>query len=341
MELTSRKEKILGLVVEHFIATGEPVGSKFLSDIFDTAISSATIRNEMSDLSVKGYLEQPYTSAGRIPSQRGYRYYIDHLMRRYEPQPSEQYRMLSGLDRTSAQPEKILEDACAILADMTGCAAVATTPLDERTTVNRIELIPLGTSNAMVVLVTSTGVVKTTVCRCYETVEMGDAELFYHIAAADFTGKRAAELNIPRLQTIAASLGDKALAMSPLLVSLYALASSVSDCELISRGETNILRHREYEGRIHELTRLFHSGTALKNVLRHTGDGVNIRIGRETGCRELMDSSVLAVNYEINGQRAGALGLIGPMRMDYARYTAELAFMSRTVSEVLKEAGQG
>ncbi len=341
MELTARKEKVLGLVVEHFIATGEPVGSRFLSDLFETSISSATIRNEMSDLSLRGYLEQPYTSAGRIPSQQGYRYYIDHLMHHYEPQPAEQYRMLSGLDRNAGQPEGILEDACRMLAEMTGCAAVATTPLNERTTVRRVELIPLGEGSAMVVVLTSTGVVKNTVCRCYEKIEMGDAQLFYRIAAADFIGKRASELTRARLQTIDASLGESSLYMAPLLVSLYDLASAVNDCELIVRGQNNILRSRDYEGSAYEVAEFLGRGGQLKRILNRAADGVNVLIGRETGCRETENSSILTADYQVEGQRAGVLALVGPTRMDYARYMAQLEFMCRAVSEVLKEAGQG
>ncbi|MBQ6165579.1 MAG: heat-inducible transcription repressor HrcA [Clostridia bacterium] len=337
MDLTARKEKILGLIVEHFIATGEPVGSKFLSDVFETSISSATIRNEMADLSARGYIEQPYTSAGRIPSQRGYRYYIDNLMRRCEPDPSEQYRILTGLDRMSAEPEKILSDADAVLAELTGCAAVSTTPLDERTSVKRAELIPLGAHNALVVVVTSTGIVKSAVCRCTEGLNMSDAELFYNIANADFIGRRAAEFNLPRLQTIAASLGERALALSPLLTSLYDLAASVSDCELTARGSSNLISRREYEGRAHEVIEFINDGDALKRILRRVGDGVTAFIGAETGCRATEHTSILAAPYKIGGARAGVLSVIGPMRMDYSGYTAILSFVSETVSSLLSE----
>ncbi|MBQ6019826.1 MAG: heat-inducible transcription repressor HrcA, partial [Clostridia bacterium] len=283
MELTARRERILGLIVEHYIATGEPVGSKFLSDVFDTSISSATIRNEMAALSAQGYIEQPYTSAGRVPSQRGYRYYIDKLMRRCEPDPSEQYRILSGLDRMSAEPERILADADEILAELTGCAAVSTTPLDERTVVKRAELIPLGSHNALVVVVTSTGIVKSAVCRCSDGLNMSDAELFYKIADADFNGRRASEFNLPRLQTIAASLGERALPFSPLLTSLYELASSVADCGLTVKGNSNLLNRREYDASAREVIGFINDGAALKRILLRVGDGITAFIGEETG----------------------------------------------------------
>lgn len=334
MELSPRKEKILGLIVDHFIATGEPVGSKFLSDIFETSISSATIRNEMSYLSLNGYLEQPYTSAGRIPSQLGYRYYVDHLMRSCDPRPSEQYMMYSAIDRMNAQPEQILADACSVLAELTGCAAVASTPLNERTVVRRVELIPLGAPGSLIVVVTSTGVVKTAVCRCDRAVELTDAELFYHIAGADFTGKRAAELNLPRLQTIAASLGDRALTLSPLLVKLYELAASVGECELIVKGQAQLLSRSERGEDPHELLRFIGQSRAMKNILRRARDGVSVLIGQETGRRETENASILLAPYSVNGSRAGTVALIGPMSLDYARCTASLSFMCRTVSEV-------
>ena len=336
MELTARKEKILGLVVEHYIETGEPVGSKFLSDRFETSISSATVRNEMSDLSYRGFLEQPYTSAGRIPSQLGYRYYIDRLMKSYIPQMSEQYQMLSGIDRIAAVPEKVLKDACSVLSDMTECAVVATTPLDERTEIKRAELVPLGKNKAMIAIVTSTGVVKTDVCASYDGIDIGDAELFYNICANDFTDKKAIEINLPRLQSIVASLGDKALNMSPILVSLYELASSSYECELIVKGQSNILRHREYEGRVNEMSEFISDEKRLKRILRKFGDGVNVLLGTESGYRETENSAIIACPYSIGDRPAGKIALIGPMRMDYARYTAELEFMCNTVNSVLE-----
>lgn len=335
MELTARKEKILGLVVDHFITTGEPIGSKLLSGFFETSISSATVRNEMSDLSAMGYLEQPYTSAGRIPSQKGYRYYIDNLMHRYTPQMSEQFQMLGGIDRLTAVPEKVLEGACSVLSDMTGCAVVASTPLDDSTEIDRAELIPLGKNKIMIALVTSTGVIRTAVCGGCGNIEMSDAELFYNICAADFIGKKASMLNKPRLQSIAASLGDKVLDMSTLLVSLYDLASTACESEIIIRGQSEILRHREYEGRADEITKFIGNKSALKRILKKSGDSLEVLLGRETGFRETENSAVIAAPYRINGKTAGKIAVIGPMRIDYSRFTAELEFICNTVSSVL------
>ena len=148
MEMTERKEKILAAVVEKYIQTGEPIGSKALVDSLGLSVSSATVRNEMADLSDMGYLEQPHTSAGRIPSNQGYRYYVEHLMTTCDMSPSEKSIISSKLRESSGEPQSVLEKANNILADLTHCTAVSTTPSEAQAVVKRIELVPIGTRTA-------------------------------------------------------------------------------------------------------------------------------------------------------------------------------------------------
>ena len=182
MEMTDRKEKILAAVVEKYIQTGEPIGSKALVDSLGLSVSSATVRNEMADLSDMGYLEQPHTSAGRIPSNQGYRYYVEHLMKTCDMSPSEKSIISSKLRESSGEPQSVLEKANNILADLTHCTAVSTTPSEAQAVVKRIELVPIGTRTAMVVMLTTTGMLKTKVCRTDKEITIDIAENFYNIA---------------------------------------------------------------------------------------------------------------------------------------------------------------
>ena len=164
MELSDRKQKILASIVEQYIRSGEPIGSKTLMELLPMKVSSATIRNEMAELASMGLLEQPHTSAGRIPSHAGYRYYIDHLMHARELDDSDRQKIEAAFG-TGLDPEQLLSRAGEVLSELTKCAAVSTTPAGESTRIRRIEMVPVGSRTAMLVLLTSTGILKSRICR--------------------------------------------------------------------------------------------------------------------------------------------------------------------------------
>lgn len=337
MELSARKEKILALIVEYFIATGEPIGSKMISSAFETSISSATIRNEMAELSEKGYLEQPHTSAGRVPSQKGYRYYVDHLMGGYEISPSEQFRIGNLLKNAVGEPERVLAQASGILAEMTGCAALSTTPLDSQTRIKRVELVPIGARTAMVVLLSSSGVIKSRVCRIDSELTLEVMELFYNVAAAHFVGQRASDIHTAGVQTIVASLGEKAFLMTPLLVALSELSQASTRSEVLLEGQSNLLNYRELENNACELMDFLNRGEPLSRLLVANRDELNVLIGRENFFREMENSSMILAGYRIAGQDAGTVGIIGPTRIDYARLIPSIRFISHIVSSILSD----
>ena len=163
--LSERKQKILALIVESYIATGEPVGSKTLQNTMGNSVSSATIRNDMADLVELGYLIQPHTSAGRAPSQAGYRYYVDNLMTKYELGHEEQERIKTWLQGYSGEPDQLLEKAGSILSELTNCVAVSSSPSDSEALIKRVELVPLSSKTAMVVLLATSGILKSMVVR--------------------------------------------------------------------------------------------------------------------------------------------------------------------------------
>ena len=177
MELSERKEKILSAIIERFITTGEPVGSKFLVEVLSFPVSSATVRNEMAFLSDMGYLSQPHTSAGRIPSDKGYRYYIDRLLMNFSPSDADMFRILSSIDRTDGDTVGILTQICETLSAVTGLCAVAVTPHSDSSVITGTQVIPLSKKNAMVVVKTSAGVTKSRIARLecdidYELIEL-------------------------------------------------------------------------------------------------------------------------------------------------------------------------
>lgn len=342
MEMTQRKKKILAAIIEKYIQTGEPVGSKSLVESLGFSVSSATIRNEMSDLIEMGYLEQPHTSAGRVPSGKGYRYYVDNLMTVYDMPASEKNIITSKLRAESGEPQRVLEKAGNILAELTHCAAVSTTPSDEAAVVRRIELVPIGTRTAMVVLMTSSGILKTRVCRTDSEITIDIAESFYNIVKQNFIGKPACEITIPKIQTLALSLGEKSLTMTPLLVALCDLAEMTERTELLLEGQTNLLNHKEYETNAFELMDFLRRAEPLNRIFSaHSGVSKSstpkILIGKENLFRELQNSTMIFSKYSIAGHESGTLGIIGPTRIDYSRLIPSLKYLTDVVGIILSD----
>ncbi|MEG1845875.1 MAG: heat-inducible transcriptional repressor HrcA [Oscillospiraceae bacterium] len=341
--MTERKERLLCAIVEKYIETGEPIGSKALVESLGMSVSSATVRNEMSDLVSMGYLEQPHTSAGRIPSSAGYRYYVDRLMNKYELSQNEKRVIETQLFKVSGEPQKILEQAGNILAEITNCAAVSTTPSDESAVIRRIELVPIGTKTAMVVVLTSSGLLKSKVCRTEAEITLDMVESFYNMTMTHFIGKNVSNMNIAKIQTLAVSLGEKFFVMTPLLVTLCDLAEMTERTELLLEGQSNLLNHKEFESNAYEIMEFLRRSEPLnqiftKNVEQKSDKfSPNVLIGKENLFRELQNSSMIFSKYFIGGRESGTLGIIGPTRIDYARLIPSLKFLTDIVGTILSD----
>ena len=341
MEMTERKNKILAAIVERYIQTGEPVGSKALVDTLGFPISSATIRNEMADLIDMGYLEQPHTSAGRVPSTKGYRYYVENLMTAYDMSPAEKNIINHKLQQASGEPQSVLETAGNILADLTNCAAISTTPADSEAVVKRIELVPIGTHTAMVVMLTSFGILKTKVCRTDSEITIDIAEAFYNITKQNFVGKPAAEITIARIQTLALSLGEKALVMTPLLVALTELSKMTEKTEMLLKGQANLFSHKELESNACELMDFLRRAEPLNTIfdsgIKQPDSAPSVVIGNENIFKELQNSTMIFSRYSIGGNAKGSIGIIGPTRVDYARLIPSIKYLTDVVGIILSD----
>ncbi len=337
MELGKRKEMILGAIVEHYIKTGEPVGSKMLMQTLPISVSSATIRNEMSELHEMGFLEQPHTSAGRIPSQTGYRYYIDNLMNTDQLSEDERMMIKSELEKSVGNPDKLLEKAGEMLAKLTGCAAVATTPTDEGATIKHIEIMPVGRRIAMVVMMTSSGIIKNGVCKTETELTPDMVKCFYDIVNETFIGHPVSDVGTVMIQTLVASLGENALAMSPLFVVLADIANQALQAEIRLEGEQNLLHHREYGSDIYEMMQFFDEKEKLERAISESKKGLQVIIGRENMYRQLENSSMIISRYSIGGHDGGAIGIIGPTRLDYAKLIPSIEYLTDLVGKMLTD----
>ena len=337
MELGKRKEMILSAIVEQYIKSGEPIGSKFLMDALPISVSSATIRNEMSELHEMGLLEQPHTSAGRIPSQAGYRYYIDNLMNRAELSENERDIIRNELERSMGSPDKLLEKAGEMLAKLTGCAAIATTPTDEEAVIKHIEIMPVGTRIAMIVMMTSSGIIKNGICKVETELTKDMVQCFYDIVNECFIGRPVSDVGTVMIQTLVASLGSNALAMSPLFVVLADIANQALQAEIRLEGEQNLLHHREFGNNAYEMMQFFDEKDKLERALSNIKNPIDVVIGKENMYRQLENSSMIISRYSIKGHDGGVIGIIGPTRLNYAKLIPSIEYLTDLVSKMLTD----
>ncbi len=335
--ISNRKQAILSSIVERYIATGEPVGSKAICADMNNSVSSATIRNDMADLVELGLLEQPHTSAGRIPSQAGYRYYVDNLMTAYELGNDEQERIKIWLQSFSGEPDKLLEKAGTILAELTNCVAVSSSPADSEAYIRRIELVPLSTHTAMVVLLATSGILRSAVVKSDTDINMDIAEVFYNICQKYFTGKKVSDITITFIQTLVASLGDKVFIMSPFLCAISDLCEAVKTTDIHLKAPNNILNHPELSEDAFILMDFLHRTTPIEALINSQKKPINVSIGNENNFRELHRSTTIFSKYSVGEKESGSIGIIGPTRLDYARLIPSIKYLASVIGNMLTE----
>lgn len=339
MELDARKQKVLSAVVESYIKTGEPVGSKALAEFFGGTVSSATLRNEMAALAEMGYLEQPHTSAGRIPSHMGYRFYIDKLMNK-KPLTKEEKQGIDDIFKdTEMTPDKILTDAGAALAELTNCAALSTTPIPNKTVTSHIEVVPVGRKSYLVLLITSAGVVKNKLCRL--DFEVSQSDLLEFTAKINETLVRTPVEKITPafIQTLAANAGSCALPLSPVIFTVYELARDISAGKLILEGQTNLLYHKELMNDAKELLSFLSKGSEVLRLLppAQESKSISVRLGDELNRGELADASMIITSYNIGDNIGGTIGILGPARLDYAKVIPCLEYFAQSMGKLLTD----
>lgn len=337
-QLSDRKKQILASVIEMYIKSGEPVGSKGLIASTGMTVSSATVRNEMSELDSLGYLEQPHTSAGRIPSQKGYRYYIDNLMPAREIDELTKRLIDAGVSSAAGDPEKLVTRAREILADITKCACVSTAPVGDMTLIRKIELVPVGPHTAMMVLLTSNGILKSRLCRLDTELSVQILEKFYNTVDKFFIGKPAGSISPASIQTIAVSLDSDYFSMLPLMAAVSELAVSTNDSKLILGGGPNLLSLRDYGENAIALLEFLNKKEPLSEVINSAKGDLNIRIGKENIYKQLENSSVIVSKYFVGDDDSGTIGIIGPTRMDYETIIPSIRYLSDFVGKLITQA---
>lgn len=336
-ELGKRKEAILSAVIECYIRTGEPVGSKVLVAALENAVSSATIRNEMAELAAMGYLDQPHTSAGRIPTARAFRLYIDKLMPKRHLENERRAAIAGRLERAAGDPERLLSEASHILSETTGCAALTTPPTETAETVRRVEYMRMSARTVMLALMTSAGTLRSRLCRIDASVDDEQLAALCTLLADRFVGRPLSSITLPEVQQLLLIPGV-GLATAGMITGFLDLVNECVESDVLLTGQLNLLDKPDYQldhARL-LLGFLSHPERVAALLSAYTG-GLQVLLGSESLCPELAGSSVIVTRYSPDGQQYGTIGLIGPVRMDYATAIPQIEYMARTMERLMAE----
>jgi len=336
VELGTRKSRILESLIDSYIATGEPVSSKAICDMLDFPISSATIRSEMAELTSLGLLEQPHTSAGRIPSHLGYRVYINQIMKQKSDLNLEQ-RLGNLLYSVSVyKPEDLLNNILETLAEITQCTIISATDKNS-IKIKNIQLIPAGKRLVLIILLTSFNKVKNKLIKCDYEFPSEVLLRFQEVLQEKFCNLEISKVNKELIKEINISLGQMSILLAPFVMAISELAKEASDSNLTLIGQNNLLFRPELDKlTLQAMTRFLNSPGKLIDFLFNIKEqGLSVLIGKEIGLQELYDLSIIISSYKFSDDNSGIIALIGPTRMDYSEMIPSVEKLAFLISKIL------
>ncbi len=340
--MDERKQKILNAIIQTYLETGEPVGSRTISKYTDLNLSSATIRNEMSDLEDMGYILQPHTSAGRIPSDKGYRLYVDTLMREKEEEVSEiKELMIQKTDRM----EKVLKQVVKVLASNTNYATMITGPSYHHTKVKFIQLSKVRVDQLLAVIVVDGNMVKNQMIDLEEEMDDETVLKLNLLLNTQLNGLTVEEISLGMIAKLKEQAGIHSGVVSQVLDAIAAAISEEDEMPVFTSGATNILKYPELsDGEMAtQLISAFEEKRPLAELLQETKSedgeetGIQIYIGSESPIKTMKDCSVVTATYELGDGMTGTIGIIGPKRMDYENVVDNLKTLKAQLDSIFKK----
>ena len=343
MELTERKKKVLRSVVDLYIRTAEPVGSKAVTELPDMKYSSATIRNEMADLTSMGYLEQPHTSAGRIPSAAGYRLYVDELMADYRLSMDETKSINESLEAKMQKVDKLVEKVAKLVSQATDLPAISMAARQGDATVKRFELIAAGAGSFILVVMLSNDEVVNKLIKLPLNVEESDLKILSALLNATMAEISLEEFTPALLDRVMRSAGAAA-SLVPVIVEFTTdTLRRQGNANMAVAGQMRLLSHPEYRN-IDKAQRVINGldEDALANLpaVMQNANGTKVLVGPENVAEELKDTSVVMTKFDIGDGMQGMIGVVGPTRMDYAKVTARLSYFAESLSKMFAKPDQ-
>ena len=340
MELTERKKKVLRCIVDLYIRTAEPVGSKAIAEMPDMNYSSATIRNEMADLLAMGYLEQPHTSAGRVPSAAGYRLYVDELMADYRLSMDETRSINDAIEEKMQRVDKLVERVAKLVSQATDLPAISMASRRGGATVKRFELILAGAGSFILVVMLSTDEVVNKLIKLPLHVEESDLKLLSAVLNAAMTDLSPEEFTPALMDRVMLSSGNAA-SLVPVIVEFTTdTLRRQESTNMAVAGHVRLLDQPEYRNidRAQKvLTSLDEDALSNLPAVMQNANGTKVLVGPENVAEELKDTSVVMTKFDIGDGLQGMIGVVGPTRMDYAKVTARLSYFAESLSKMFNK----
>ena len=340
MELTERKKKVLRSVVDLYIRTAEPVGSKAITELPDMNYSSATIRNEMADLTTMGYLEQPHTSAGRVPSAAGYRMYVDELMMDYRLSVDETKSINNAIEEKMNQVDKLVERVAKLVSQATNLPAISAAARQGNATVLQYNLLRSGTGSIILVLTLPGDQVVNKLIKLPVAIADSDLSLLSALLNTAMTEITAEEFTAEKMDKVMRSAGAAASLVPVIVDFTIETLKKQSGTNMAIAGQARLLGLPEYRD-VDKAQRVLSSidEDALSNLpaVMEGANGTKVIVGPENIADELKDTSVVMTKFDIGDGMQGMIGVVGPTRMDYAKVTARLSYFAESLSKMFSK----
>lgn len=340
MRLDDRKQKVLLAIIHDYIATAEPVGSRTIAKKYKLGVSPATIRNEMADLEEMGYIEQPHTSAGRVPSERGYRYYVDYLMKKKRLNKEEERIILQEFEAKAKDVGQVIQKAGLLLSQLTHYTSMVLSPQIKASSFKHIQIVSMHPAKAMVIVVMDNGVVHHRMLEVPESLSAGDMETISSVLNAKLQGLTMEKIKLTLMNEIYFELAKHKHILDTAMELIEESLNTRPGDKIYLGGVFNMLNQPEFHNieKIKTLLSILEQEDLLHDLLEggSCGSGVTVRIGGEINNEGIRECSMVTAPYSICGRRIGSLGVLGPTRMEYARVISVVEFMTKNLSRVLE-----
>ncbi len=340
MELSERKQKILKAIVDLYIRSAEPVGSKTLAQLPDMDFSSATIRNEMAELTTLGFLEQPHTSAGRIPSPAGYRFYIDRLMQDYRLSVDETQSINRAMEDRLQEFDRAMQQVGKLVSSLTNLPAYAMTAHSSAVSVKHFELLSAERGSFILVVMTSDDTVKNKLIKLPLSVTEQDLKLLSAVLNAGLVGLAPEQFTGEVLERVSRSAGAAASLVPIVADFTVQVLEECRRAQVYVTGQSRLLGHPEYHdlGKAQAVLGALDEETISHLPAKIEGESpVQILVGPENVAEELKDTSVVMTRFDIGDGMQGMIGVVGPQRMDYAQITARLSYFAEGLGRMFSK----
>ena len=341
MELDGRKFKILQAIIQNYLETGEPVGSRTISKYSDLKLCSATIRNEMSDLEEMGYILQPHTSAGRIPSDKGYRLYVEHMMEEKDREVRELKELM--IERTDKM-EQVLKQVVKVLAANTNYATMVSTPRIQGNKLKFIQLSKINNTQILAVIMMDSNLVRNRLIDVTEELDQETVLKLNILLNSILNGLSIEEINLNMITALKKQAGAHSALVGDVIDAVAEVIRTEEEVEIYTSGATNIFRYPELteNGKASELISAFEEKQELMDLVNETmanseERGIQIYIGQEAPVQTMKDCSVVTATYELGEGLQGTIGIIGPKRMDYEKVVGTLKTLTDQLDEIYRK----